>query len=120
MSENENETVMEVVQDTTEETQEFTKIQASDAKEFTDEQLQSEFDRHEKMANEFGRLLQTKGYAVIVGSKFWSYIIIIAEKHPMFNVNLIYSMDDIKLTPKSGVYEFINNWSHEVCLAADK
>jgi hypothetical protein len=64
MSENENETVMEVVQDTTEETQEFTKIQASDAKEFTDEQLQSEFDRHEKMANEFGRLLQTKGYAV--------------------------------------------------------
>jgi len=64
--------------------------------------------------------LKTKGYTVIAGSEFWSHIIIIAEKHPMFNVNLLrYSMNDIKLTPKSGVYEFINNWSHDVCLAAE-
>jgi hypothetical protein len=64
--------------------------------------------------------LKTKGYTVIAGSEFWSHIIIIAEKHPMFNVNLLrHSMNDIKLTPKSGVYEFINNWSREVCLAAE-
>ena len=66
--------------------------------------------------------LKTKGYTVIVGSQFWSHIIIVAEKHPMFNVNLVRhnNMGDIELTPKSGLYEVINNWSQEVCLAADK
>jgi hypothetical protein len=66
--------------------------------------------------------LKTKGYTVIVGSQFWSHVIIVAEKHPMFNVNLVRhnNMGDIELTPKSGLYEVINNWSQEVCLAADK
>ena len=39
-------------------------LTAEDVKALTDEQLQSEFEAHEKMANEFGKLLQTKGYAV--------------------------------------------------------
>ena len=64
--------------------------------------------------------LKTKGYTVIVGSEFWSHIIIVAEKHPMFNANLVWRVIDDHLTPKSSVYEFINNWSQEVCLAADK
>jgi hypothetical protein len=63
--------------------------------------------------------LKTKGYTVIVTSEFWSHIIIIAEKHPMFNANLVWRDLDDHLTPKSSVYEFINNWSREVCLAAE-
>jgi len=85
-------------------------------------------DRHYSQRYKVGDInqhtsnLRTKGYTVIVGSQFWSHIIIIAEKHPMFNVNLVrhqHNMGDIKLTPKSGLYEVINNWSHEVCLTAE-
>jgi hypothetical protein len=39
-------------------------IESSELKELSDEELKAEFEKHEKMANEFGKLLQTKGYAI--------------------------------------------------------
>ena len=39
-------------------------IESSEAKELSDEELKAEYEKHEKMANEFGKLLQTKGYAI--------------------------------------------------------
>ena len=39
-------------------------IESSEVKELSDEELKAEFENHEKMANEFGKLLQTKGYAI--------------------------------------------------------
>jgi hypothetical protein len=39
-------------------------ISAADAKAFSEEEMKTVFDKHEKLANDFGRLLQRKGYQV--------------------------------------------------------
>jgi len=39
-------------------------MEAAEVKELSDEDLKSEFEAHEKMANDFGKLMQTKGYAI--------------------------------------------------------